>query len=161
LDLEVKAFYFGVDAEALQLANSLSTARTAGTGEVAADRAILAGRVSGSTDLYVAEVRFSLFLERLLLDDLSQVEVALQVTFLLGALVDPLLVLVLTRLTFTHLETVIIVQLCHLVWVFEEVLFQVPQLLLDHCSPLVLIDLPHCCREAFVPSSVARLRNGA
>ena len=64
--------------------------------------------------------------------------------FFLGPLVDPLLVLVLPRLSLAHLEALVVVQLGHFVGILEEVLFEVSQFLLNHGSTLILIHFSHC-----------------
>lgn len=142
------------------MANTFSTAGTARTREVAADRAVLTRRVPWPAHSYVAEIRLSLLLQPLFLDNLAQIEITLEVPLLLSSLVDALLVFMLARLSFSHLEPLIVIQLCHLIGVFEEVLLQVSKLFLNDCSPLVLVYLPDGCCEALIASSVPSLGNG-
>jgi len=147
--------------EAFQLTDALTAAWTARPREVAADGTVLARRVSRPADLDIAKIGLTFLLESFLLDDLPEVEIALEMALLLGPLVDSLLVLVLTRLTLTHLESFVVVQLGHLVGILKEILLKISQLLLNHRTALVLVDLSHSCCEAFVPATVTGLGNGA
>jgi hypothetical protein len=100
------------------------------------------GRVARPAYFDIAEVRFCFFFQSFFLDDLAQVEVAFKMSFFFGSLVDAFLVLALSGLAVFHFEDFVVIELGHLVGIFEEILFQIPQLLLDYCFSFVLVDLP-------------------
>jgi hypothetical protein len=143
------------------LANSFSASGTARSRKIAANRAVFARGVAGSTDSDVHEVRLSLFLQTFFLYDFSQVEVSLQMSFFLGALVDSLLILAFPGLSFSHLESIVVIELSHFVGILEEIFLEVPQLFLNDCLSLVLVHFTDSSSKAFVTSSVAGFRNCA
>lgn len=67
LQLEIQTFDFRVNPEALQLADALSTTRTARPRQVSADRTVFMRRVAWPAHFDVTKVRLSLFLQTLLL----------------------------------------------------------------------------------------------
>jgi hypothetical protein len=87
--------------------------------------------------------------------DFAEVEVALQMVFLLRSLVDSLFVLALAWFAVFLLEALVIIEFGHFVRVFEEVVLQKSQLLLNHSFALVFIYFSHCCCEPFVAAAMA------
>lgn len=158
LNLEVEAFDFRVDSETFELADPFSTSGTTGSWQITTDRAILARGISRSSYFDVHEVRLSFLLETFLLDDFSEIKIPLQVAFLFGSFVDPLLVLPLSGFAFANLEALVVIELSHLVRILKEIFLKKPQFLLNDCSSLVLIDFPDCSSKAFVSAPVAGFR---
>jgi len=76
-------------------------------------------------------------------------------TFLLSPFVDSLLVLSFTRLPFSYLKDIVIVELSHFVWILEEILLKIAQLILDNSFSLVFVNFASGSGEAFVASPVS------
>lgn len=140
MDFKVKALYFGVNSEALQLTDPFPTSGTARPGQITTNRTILSRRVPGFPHLYGTEVRLLLLLESLLLYHLPQVEISLKLALFFDSLYDALLVFKFSGFA-VFLEHIVIIKFRHLVRVLEEVVFQVHEFVLSHCPSLVGVNL--------------------
>lgn len=136
------------------MADPLPTPGTTGPREITTDRAVFPRGILGPSYYNIDEVGFLFHLQPLLLDDLPQVQVPLQMVFLLGSLIDSFLVLSSAGLPIGDLESIVVVQFGHLVRVLEEVFFEVPKFLLDHGFSLVLVHFLDRGSESFGSTAV-------
>lgn len=91
------------------------------------------------------------------MNDFAQIKISLQMAFFLRPFIDSLLILMASWLTLANFESFVIIKLGHLIRILKEVLLEVPQLLLNDCFALILIDFPDSRGEPLIPGPMAGL----
>lgn len=106
----------------------------------------------------MAEVGLISFLQILLLDNLLQIEVALQMPFFFCPFIHPFLIFPLLNLP-VYLKHLVLVDLGHLVYIFKEVFLEITEFFLDDFASLVLIYSAHRRGKVLAADAVSGFRD--